>query len=177
MSSSTRSSHRDRLCLARKIQSDGDLAVRPCRDCHSLGRACIVMPPNDRLKCSECTRRGRPCVDMSWDSVERTKDLLKDDVRREEEAVLEMMRQLLERQARLARKRKLLEQAQQRSDEQMECLIREMEAGGEDLTRRTADDALAASALEVELFPNGWPDPILPTSGDAEPVAAEVPSS
>ena len=116
------------------------------------------MPEEARLKCVECTRRGRPCVDMSWESVDRSREKAKLEVKSEEQTVFALVRRLSEAQARLARKRRILEQAQQRSTEQMHCLVREMEAGGEDLTRRSIPDALEATAIEAELFPEGLPD-------------------
>ena len=105
------------------------------------------MPQEDRLKCAECTRRGKPCVEMSWDAVERTKENLKAEVARGEQEVFARLRELSELQARLDRKRKVLEQAQQRSDRQAQCLIREMEEGGEDLSRTVFDVSLLDAQL------------------------------
>ena len=107
------------------------------------------MPNNEKLKCAECTRRGRPCMDMSWDTVERTKERLKAEVALEEERRDRLFEELAELQARLARKRRVLEQAQRRSDEQTECLIREMEESGENLTRTVLDVSFLEAQLDV----------------------------
>ena len=162
-SSTPSSSTSDRLRLSRFILHSGEPAERPCVRCDRLieeGKLkhCVVklvMPGEKRLKCAECTRRGRACVDMDWDTVERLAREAKEDVVAEEREREELIRRLSDLQARLGRKRKVLELAQRRANDQAMCLVREMEANGEEMTRRTADDVLAASAIGAELFPDG----------------------
>ena len=61
---------------------------------------------------------------------------------------------LAEMVARVSRKRRVLEQTQQRAKEKMNCLVREMEEDGEDMTQTVID----ASNLESDLF-GFFPDP------------------
>ena len=35
---------------------------------------------DDKLKCAACTRRGRSCVSVSWESLNMSRDNLREDV-------------------------------------------------------------------------------------------------
>ena len=35
---------------------------------------------NDKLKCTECTRWGKSCVSLSWESLNMTRDNLREDL-------------------------------------------------------------------------------------------------
>ncbi len=104
---------------------------------------------SDKLKCSECTRLGRPCVSVSWGSLDKSRESLKASLSRDEEERDRLLERLAELQARLARNRKVLEQTNERAAAKLNCLVQEMEADGEDMTQTVID----ASALEFELFP------------------------
>ena len=130
------------------------------------------MSDKDELKCSECIRRRKPCVSVSWESLDKTRDKLRSELSVEEAQREALLTQLSEMTARIARKRKVLEQAQQRVAKKFECLVDEMEADGEDMRATVID----ASSLQAELFPDGWPDPQLP-SGGGEPLTVEASSS
>ena len=42
------------------------------------------MPGDSRLKCAECTRRGKPCVSLSWESLNATRDNLREELAEDE---------------------------------------------------------------------------------------------
>ncbi len=108
------------------------------------------MMPDDtkKLKCAECTRRGRPCVSLSWESLDRTRDNLRDELERDEAEASRLFDQYVEVASRVRQKRKVLEQAQGRAAKKFKCLIEEMEAEGEDMTATVID----ASSLEASIF-------------------------
>lgn len=85
---------------------------------------------------------------MSWDTTERNVLRLQSEADAAEQELWTQLERLSTLQAKVARKRKVLEQARKRAQDQTNCLIREMEADGEDLTRTVLD----ASALEADLF-------------------------
>ena len=144
----------NRLRLAQRIQLKGSPSQYPCQFCEDHQRECIVMP--DQLKCSECTRRGRPCVSLSWDRVEDAYKRSKIKVELLEAEQSQLLDRLDELRASLRTHRKILEKNSERADNQMHCLVREMEADGEDLTHTVIE----ASQLEFNLF--GAPEPSSP---------------
>jgi hypothetical protein len=68
----------NRLSLAAFINKNGVLALIPCDRCALRGLVCVSM--ENRPKCSECTRLGRPCVGLSLESLNRTCDKLEDEL-------------------------------------------------------------------------------------------------
>ena len=92
-----------------------------------------------------------------------SRDNLREDVAADEATRDALFEQLATVQARLSRKRKVLEGAKVCARQKLQCLVKEMESDGEDLTRSVID----ASLLQAELF---GPAP-------AETVAEEAGSS
>lgn len=68
----------NRIALSSFINKNGVLAAVPCERCALRDLICVSM--ENRLKCSECTRLGRPCVGLSLKSLNRTCNKLKDDL-------------------------------------------------------------------------------------------------
>ena len=145
-------SQRNRLRSARDFSSYNYISSVSCDLCTSLGQDCLRMPGDSRLKCAECTRRGKPCVAMSWDSLDRTRENMKRDLSDDEKERDRLAQQLAEMIARISRKRVVLEQTEKRAADKMNCLVREMEEDGEDMTALVVD----ASALEANL--SGLPE-------------------
>ncbi|PSK43928.1 hypothetical protein B9Z65_7305 [Elsinoe australis] len=140
----------NRLRLAKEIQNYGHETDAPCDRCFARilkGKEvkCIVMEHNNRLRCSECVRLGRPCVNLSWASLDKTRDEYRKKVDEDE---AELSRVL----ARLMRNKKILRQAEQRARKKMECLASEMDANNE---LEVEEDCPAADAL-VGLSPAVW---------------------
>ena len=71
------------------------------------------------------------------------KDLAVDEAKRDT-----LVKQLAKLQARVSRKRKVLEGAEGQAKKKLQCLVAEMEADSEDLSAMVID----ASALQAELF-------------------------
>ena len=140
MPSST--STRNRLSLSESIRRKNHINPSPCDYCFSNSLTCFTMPSNPKLKCSECTRRGRPCAANSLEALDVSEENLQQDLNRDEEEREQLLARLAELQSRVARKRKVLEQARRRAEDARNCLIREMEAEGEDLSRVAYDAAL-----------------------------------
>ena len=67
---------------------------------------------NDKLKCAECTRQGKSCVSLSWESLNMTQDNLCEDLAVDEAKWDALVKQLAELQACVSRKRKVLEGAE-----------------------------------------------------------------
>ncbi len=62
-----------------------------------------------RTACAECTRRGKACVNISWDSLDRTRDRYRREVQEDFDQLIEAQNRVAEITARLTRKRKILE--------------------------------------------------------------------
>jgi hypothetical protein len=94
-------STKNRLRLASEIQHNGRPVDIPCDCCFLSGHTCITIANASRLRCSECVRLGRPCVNLSWDSLDRTRKEYQRKVD-EDEAELSVIL------ARLMRNKKIL---------------------------------------------------------------------
>ena len=106
------------------------------------------MSGDEKLKCAECTHQGKPCVSLSWASLDTSRNNLHEDLvvnEAEWDALLECLSEV---QASVARKRKVLEQVEGCTQKKLHCLVKEMEAEGEDLSVMVID----MSALQAELF-------------------------
>jgi uncharacterized protein (DUF169 family) len=88
--------------------------------------------PESRLKCSECTRLGRACVNLSWASLDKTRKEYRKKVDADESLLAEVM-------TRLIRNKKILRQAEERAKKKMMCLASEMRDNGEEVDA-TAED-------------------------------------
>jgi len=117
-------STKNRLRLAAEIQRNGRPVDIPCDRCFLSGHSCIAMANASRLRCSECVRLGRPCVNLSWESLDRTREEYQRKVD-EDEAELAVIL------SRLMRNKKILRQAEHRAAKKALCLSNEMEAAGD----------------------------------------------
>ena len=143
-------SHQSRLKAYRRIKKLSSISAFPCERCYFSNRSCFVMPSSgrSRLHCVECRRRGRRCVEISWDAVDRSVTNAQEEVRRSESEYWDTAQRLSQLQAQLSEKRQVLEAARQRATEQLRCLKAELDAEGEG-DAFTA--ALKASSLEAAL--------------------------
>ena len=71
---------------------------------------------------------------MSWESLNMSRDNLCEDVAADEATRDALFEQLATVQACLSRKRKVLEGAEVCVRQKLQCLVKEMESDGEDLT-------------------------------------------
>lgn len=139
------STHR-RLRLSTEILQANVPAEVPCNHCLLEGIVCFVMP-NSGLKCAECTRLGRACVNLSWESLDRTRDEYQKKVDEDEKLLSAVI-------ARLLRNKKILAQAKERARKKALCLASEMEALGE-LDPPQQFDCPAAS-IGIAASPTAW---------------------
>jgi len=135
-----------RLRLYQEILRAETIAEFACADCVIEKRVCFVMP-NSQLKCAECVRLGRPCVNMSWSSLDKTRDEYKKKVEEDEKELAVVI-------ARLLRNKKILAQAEERARKKALCLAEDMNATGESVVADVVD-CPAADAL-VGLSPALW---------------------
>ena len=134
----------NRLRSSNEILAHGDLAPIPCDRCLNSHHPCVVM--DSRAKCAECVRQGKPCVNLSWQSLDATRQKLSAEIEQDE---AELSRVL----ARLLRKKKILRQANDRAKHKTEMLLDEMEENG-DLEDPVED--CPASNVGLSLSPLVW---------------------
>ena len=70
------------------------------------------MSGDEKLKCAKCTHRGKPCVSLSWASLDTSCNNLREDLVVDEAEWDTLLECLSEVQASVARKRKVLEQVE-----------------------------------------------------------------
>jgi hypothetical protein len=143
----TSDSRKNQLRLALEIQRNGFTSPIECDYCLLKSKICIVMPGG--LKCSECTRIGRPCVNMSWESLDRTRDEYSKKVEADEVLLAEVV-------LRLLRNKKILKQAEERAKKKTICLSNEMREAGEEVDATAPNFDCPAASIGVALSPTIW---------------------
>ena len=131
-----------RLRLANEIERNGRPVFFPCERCSLHNHLCIAMSNSSNLRCSECVRQGKKCVNMSWESLDKTREEYQRKVDEDEELLAVVM-------ARLMRNKKILRQAEGRAARKAECLASEMDAEG----AFEAEENCPAAAATVGLTP------------------------
>lgn len=136
----------NRLRLYNEIQKHGTPCEVACDYCFWNNKTCIAMSSSssNTLKCSECVRRGRPCANLSWASLDQTRSDLQKKIDEDEQLLAEAM-------ARLLRNKKILKQAEERAKQKAQCLLSEM-----DEARELEDEDCPAVAATVGLSPLVW---------------------
>ena len=120
------------------------------------------------MKCAACTKLGQPCVANSMEAINVAQENLQKDLDKDSEKRDRLFEELAELQARMSRKRKVLEQTKERAKRKRSCLISEMEADGEDMSQLAFDASLVSAD-----FLASWPeldsfDP--PSAGESPPI-------
>ena len=92
------------LRLSLGIRDWGVMTASPCNFCVLCGLDCVKMSGDEKLKCAECTRRGKPCVSLSWASLNTSHKNLRKDLAVDEVEWDTLLECLSEVQASVARK-------------------------------------------------------------------------
>ena len=103
------------LRLSLDIRDRGVMTASPCNFCVLRGLNCVKMPGDKNLKCAKCTGQGKPCVLLSWASLDTSRNNLREDLVGDEVEWDTLLEHLSEVQARVARKQKVLEQVEGRA--------------------------------------------------------------
>jgi len=115
------SSHQNRIRLAFEIDRYETLVDFACERCCYISKPCIVMEDSSsRLKCSECVRASKSCVNMSWASLDRTREDLFSKVAKNEVVLTTMI-------TRLLRNKKMLKEVDAKAKRKTQCLLSSME--------------------------------------------------
>lgn len=142
---------KEHLRLAAEILRGGLPTPVPCDYCFLKGLSCVAMPEVDGklLKCSECTRLGHPCVNMSWKSLDKTREEYKAKVEADEQLLSEVI-------ARLLRNKKILKQAEERARKKAVCLANELREAGESVDAEALASNCPAADAQVGYSPAMW---------------------
>ena len=112
-----------RLRLAKQIRLTGDPAVFPCEYCALRCLDCFIMAPGpdpkSKPKCDKCTRCGRPCVGVSWESLDRTRLSLRKEISKANNDLAALS-------AKVVRLQRTLDQADNCASEKVDCLAAEL---------------------------------------------------
>jgi hypothetical protein len=133
------SSTQRRLRLSSEIRKANTLAEIACNHCFLQGIDCYVMPES-RLKCSECTRLGRPYVNMSWASLDRTRKEYEKKVKEDKKLLSEVI-------GRLLWNKKILQQVKERARKKAFYLASEMETDSKAVGAEEIDCPAAAISI------------------------------
>jgi hypothetical protein len=172
---SSDSSYTRRLRLSEALRRFGQSASSSCSFCRRNSLRCVGMPKKS-LKCAECSRRGRPCVDVAWkvdfDEVDRVRKEYREIHRQSVSAqkrsadaqrvASESYRVAAESQARAAESQaqaagvaaraallwERLEKLNQQADEEVECLARVIEEEDRQVAAEGADSLGSASSFQ-----------------------------
>ena len=107
-----------------EIKENGILAKTPYDRCFQLGCPYVVIDSQKRLKCAECVRQGKPYVNLSQASLDRTRKKLRKEINADKEELTRVI-------ARLIRNKKILKQADNKARKKAECLANKLEESGD----------------------------------------------
>jgi len=124
--------------------------------------------PNSGKRCANCTNRGRKCVDVSWESLDRVRTKEKaalekdfaewEDVREKLDLVQKKLNEVMNR---ISMRRKIVAQADTRAKAKTICLMEELEAEEEIERAKNGglselEMATAMSELALGVGPEDW---------------------
>lgn len=139
------SASQKRLRLSIEICQHNTIAPISCDCCFALGHDCYVMPSaNSCLKCSECVRVGRPCVNLSQESLDKTRAKYEKKVEDNKKLLVEVI-------ARMLRNKKILTQAKDRAAKKAKCLANKLDTKGKDV--RAEEISCPAADVQVAFLP------------------------
>ena len=116
-----------------------------CDRCSDSDRFCIIIKNSFfRLKCSECVRVKKPCVNMSWSSLNSTREDLSIKIAADEKKLTTMI-------TRLLRNKKILKEIDAKAKRKAQCLLSKMNEADVSMSNNCS----AVNAL-YDLFPAIW---------------------
>ena len=116
--------YQNRFRIAAEIQKYGIFSPSPCDRCFLFGLTCIIMEGSNRLKCSECVRAGRACVNLFWETLDKTREEYR-------KKMLENKQELARVINRLLRNKSILQQADERAKTKIRCFMGKLENSGD----------------------------------------------
>ena len=99
------------------------------------------MENSSRLKYSEYVRSSRPCTNLSWDSLDRTREEYREKIEKDEKELAAVI-------SRLLRNKQILKQADKKAKRKIEYLLEETERSG-DLEGPTEDYPAADALISI----------------------------
>ncbi len=133
----------NRLRLYNIIVKDDESIAVACLSCFIDSMICVKM--KNHLKCVECVRRERLCVDASWESLNRTREKLEFDLNLAKEELFKTF-------AKVARLRKTLKHTKSKVAKKTLFLTRELTNDNENVF----DENSNSSILFVDLSSDFW---------------------
>ena len=134
-----------RIRLAFEIDRYDILVDFACERCSCFDKPCIAMKDSSsRLKCSKCVRARKACVNMSWISLDRTREDLFSKIAKNEVVLAIVI-------TRLLRNKKMLKEVDAKAKRKTQCLLFRVEESNV----AKSFDCLAANAL-VEASSTIW---------------------
>ena len=112
---------------AREIEEYGEVNTASCIHCLTHELRCVKMSSSRSLKCASCAKKGIKCVDVSWDSLDRTRQESRSQMEKDLDEMEKLMAQQQALAARIARTRRVLKLADERAKAKTICLLDELE--------------------------------------------------
>lgn len=122
-----------------ETELNGCISLLSCEHCYKRNIRCVVMDRSKGVRCASCAAKGIKCVNVSWGSLDRTREEKK-------KAINDDLQKLVEITARLERNRRDLELAEKRAKAKTICLLDELEE--EDEAQRMRNGGLSDGELE-----------------------------
>lgn len=129
-----------------EIEKHGERAQVACEHCFKHNIRCVVMSSSRSVKCASCAAKGIKCVNVSWESLDRTREETKAEIEEDMDELERLMERQLALAAKIARKRKVLKLAEQRAKAKTICLLDELEE--EEEQQRVENGGLSNGELE-----------------------------
>ena len=126
-----------RIRLAFEIDRYDILVDFACERCSCSSKPCIAMKDSSScMKCSKCVRANKACVNMSWISLNRTREDLSSKIAKNEVVLAIVI-------TRLLRNKKMLKEVDAKAKRKTQCLLSRVEKSNV----AESFDCLVANAL------------------------------
>ena len=116
--------HQNRFRIAAEIQKYGVSSPFFCDRCFLSGLTCIVIKNSNRLKCFECVRAGRACVNLFWETLDKIREKYRRKMRENEQEFARVI-------GRLLRNKSILQQVDERAKTKIRCFMEKLEKTGD----------------------------------------------
>ncbi len=120
-------SHHTRLRRLQRILKNPFEPDDPCDRCKDRRLKCLFIADLSIMSCSECTRKGRPCVTTSLEKLDRVSDDLSSKIEVDKAEVERLLNRLEEIRQRIRRNERIQEQNSRAIEKQVAHLVENMD--------------------------------------------------
>ena len=112
-------SQQNRFRVAFEIAQYDAFVIFSYDRCLFFNRYCVVMESSSRLKCFECVRSKKSCFNLSWETLDKTREKYKKKIQFNEKELTKVI-------SRLLRNKRILQQIDEKTKRKIKHLLEEL---------------------------------------------------